>query len=175
MIECVTGRSPPNSVASTGYILAYFDRHAYYRRIHRFSERMRFQNALDWQGGQLSYPGHSGTDFCLFPGTPILTMASGLVTYIHNDLRGGLSIFIDHGGGVGTSYRHCSAVTRSIGQWVDRGDIIALSGVSGIMQVAKWWLPDDIVFVDSIPKTSVGKIDKKVIRAQWESKARSKL
>lgn len=68
-------------------------------------------------------------------------MAGGLVTYIHSDLSGGLSIFIDHGSGVGTSYRHCSAVTRSIGQRVNRGDIIALSGVSGIMRLAKWWLP----------------------------------
>ena len=33
-------------------------------------------------------------------------------------------------------------------------------------RVAKWWLPDDIVVVDEIPKTSVGKFDKKVIRAQ---------
>jgi fatty-acyl-CoA synthase len=28
----------------------------------------------------------------------------------------------------------------------------------------KWWLPDDVVFVDEIPKTSVGKFDKKVLR-----------
>jgi fatty-acyl-CoA synthase len=32
--------------------------------------------------------------------------------------------------------------------------------------VAKWWLPDEIRFVDEIPKTSVGKFDKKVIREQ---------
>jgi fatty-acyl-CoA synthase len=32
--------------------------------------------------------------------------------------------------------------------------------------VAKWWLPDDVIFVDSVPKTSVGKFDKKVLRAQ---------
>ncbi len=31
---------------------------------------------------------------------------------------------------------------------------------------AKWQLPDDVLFVDEIPKTSVGKMDKKVIRAQ---------
>ena len=30
---------------------------------------------------------------------------------------------------------------------------------------AKWWLPDDVIFVDAIPKTSVGKFDKKVMRA----------
>jgi fatty-acyl-CoA synthase len=33
-------------------------------------------------------------------------------------------------------------------------------------RVAKWWLPDDVIVVDEIPKTSVGKFDKKAIRAQ---------
>jgi fatty-acyl-CoA synthase len=30
----------------------------------------------------------------------------------------------------------------------------------------KWWLPDDVVFVAEIPKTSVGKFDKKVLREE---------
>ncbi|GAC1382853.1 MAG: long-chain fatty acid--CoA ligase [Ktedonobacteraceae bacterium] len=34
--------------------------------------------------------------------------------------------------------------------------------------VAKWWLPDDVQFVDAVPKTSVGKFDKKVLRARYE-------
>jgi len=33
---------------------------------------------------------------------------------------------------------------------------------------AKWQLPDEILFVGVIPKTSVGKIDKKVIRAEYK-------
>lgn len=33
-------------------------------------------------------------------------------------------------------------------------------------QVAKWWLPDEVAFVSEIPKTSVGKFDKKVLRAK---------
>jgi fatty-acyl-CoA synthase len=33
-------------------------------------------------------------------------------------------------------------------------------------RVAKWWLPDDLVVVDEVSKTSVGKYDKKAIRAQ---------
>jgi fatty-acyl-CoA synthase len=33
---------------------------------------------------------------------------------------------------------------------------------------AKWWLPDDIVFIDEIPKTSVGKFDKKVLRERFK-------
>jgi fatty-acyl-CoA synthase len=33
-------------------------------------------------------------------------------------------------------------------------------------RVAKWWLPDEFAFIEEIPKTSVGKFDKKVLRAQ---------
>jgi fatty-acyl-CoA synthase len=33
---------------------------------------------------------------------------------------------------------------------------------------AKWQLPDEILFVDDIPKTSVGKLNKKVIRGQYK-------
>ena len=32
-------------------------------------------------------------------------------------------------------------------------------------RVPKWWLPDDVVHLDPIPKTSVGKFDKKALRA----------
>jgi fatty-acyl-CoA synthase len=34
-------------------------------------------------------------------------------------------------------------------------------------RVAKWWLPERWSFIDSVPKTSVGKFDKKVLRAQY--------
>jgi fatty-acyl-CoA synthase len=33
-------------------------------------------------------------------------------------------------------------------------------------RVAKWWLPDEFAFVAEIPKTSVGKFDKKVLRGK---------
>lgn len=36
---------------------------------------------------------------------------------------------------------------------------------------AKWQLPNDILFVEAIPKTSVGKFDKKVIREQYKDYA----
>jgi fatty-acyl-CoA synthase len=35
-------------------------------------------------------------------------------------------------------------------------------------RVAKWWLPDEFAFVEEVPKTSVGKFDKKVLRAHLE-------
>jgi fatty-acyl-CoA synthase len=34
-------------------------------------------------------------------------------------------------------------------------------------RIAKWWMPDDVVFVDEIPLGATGKIDKKVIRQRF--------
>jgi fatty-acyl-CoA synthase len=33
-------------------------------------------------------------------------------------------------------------------------------------RVARWWLPDEFAFIEEVPKTSVGKFDKKVLRAR---------
>ncbi len=35
-------------------------------------------------------------------------------------------------------------------------------------RTAKWTLPDDVVFIEAVPKTSVGKFDKKVLREQYK-------
>ena len=35
-------------------------------------------------------------------------------------------------------------------------------------KVAKWWLPDDVVFVDEIPHTATGKIHKTVLRERFK-------
>jgi len=34
-------------------------------------------------------------------------------------------------------------------------------------RVAKWWLPDDVVFIEAVPKTSVGKFNKRALREQY--------
>ena len=36
-------------------------------------------------------------------------------------------------------------------------------------RVANWWLPDEFAFIDEVPKTSVGKFDKKVLRKRLEA------
>jgi fatty-acyl-CoA synthase len=36
-------------------------------------------------------------------------------------------------------------------------------------KIARWWMPDDVVFVDDIPLGATGKIDKKLIRQRFES------
>ena len=36
-------------------------------------------------------------------------------------------------------------------------------------KVAKWWIPDDVVFVDELPHTATGKLLKTALRKQWEN------
>jgi fatty-acyl-CoA synthase len=38
-------------------------------------------------------------------------------------------------------------------------------------KVADWWIPDDVVCLEALPKTSVGKFDKKTLRARFEDHA----
>ena len=41
-------------------------------------------------------------------------------------------------------------------------------------RVAKWWLPDEFAFIDEVPKTSVGKFDKKVAARAGSRRASSR-
>ena len=59
--------------------------------------------------------------------------------------------------------RPLACVVPVAGETVTKDEIIAfLTG-----RVAKWWLPDDVVMVEEIPKTSVGKFSKKDLRTQF--------
>jgi fatty-acyl-CoA synthase len=64
-------------------------------------------------------------------------------------------------------------------KWVERplACVVARPGVTlearEIMdwlqpRLAKWALPDDVVFIEAVPKTSVGKFDKKVLRERFK-------
>jgi fatty-acyl-CoA synthase len=35
-------------------------------------------------------------------------------------------------------------------------------------KIAKWWMPDDVVFIEEIPHTATGKIQKTTLRAQFK-------
>ena len=51
---------------------------------------------------------------------------------------------------------------ESVGE-ITESDVLAhLEG-----RFARWWLPDGVVFLDEIPKTGVGKYDKKVLRERF--------
>ncbi len=61
------------------------------------------------------------------------------------------------------SERPLACVVCKEGETVTREEIIAFLEP----RVAKWWLPDDVVLVDEIPKTSVGKFSKKDLRDRF--------
>lgn len=56
----------------------------------------------------------------------------------------------------------CVVLKESFNSTVTKDDIIRFLEP----QFAKWWLPDDVLFLDEIPKTSVGKFLKTALREQ---------
>lgn len=75
---------------------------------------------------------HTGIDIVLSRGTPIRAVAPGLVTL--SDWNGGygLTMIIDHGDGYETLYAHNDNLLVRAGAYVMEGQIIALSGNTGL-------------------------------------------
>jgi fatty-acyl-CoA synthase len=65
---------------------------------------------------------------------------------------------------------HPKWTERPLACVVPRDETLTRQEVLEFLQgkVADWWLPDDVVFISEIPKTSVGKFDKKVLRARYQ-------
>lgn len=74
---------------------------------------------------------HSGIDFRGNPGDVVRATAAGRVT--NADYRGGygLMVEIDHGKGLVTRYGHMSAITVSLGQEVQPGEVVGRIGTTG--------------------------------------------
>ena len=64
--------------------------------------------------------------------TEIYAIADGKIISVKNDSGYGLSIKVDHGGGVVSFYAHCSAWKVNLGDTVTAGQVIALSGNTGL-------------------------------------------
>ena len=76
--------------------------------------------------------GHTGMDLAVPTGTPIRAALPGTVTVSKYNAGGyGYYVMIDHGNGLATLYGHCSKLLAKVGQTVEAGDIIALSGSTG--------------------------------------------
>jgi len=62
------------------------------------------------------------------------------------------------------SERPLLIIIRDAGSDIDKEGVLAyLDG-----KIAKWWMPDDVVFVDEIPHTATGKIQKMQLREQFK-------
>ena len=76
---------------------------------------------------------HHGVDYLVPEGTAVFATADGVVKSLsEKNSSHGKAITIDHGNGYETSYSHLLDIRVRKGQKVKRGDIIALSGNSGL-------------------------------------------
>ncbi len=75
---------------------------------------------------------HTGIDIAVPEGTPVRAAASGTVTFAGWHEGFGVLVVIDHGNGYESYYGHLSKLLVSVGQSVSAGDVIALSGNTGL-------------------------------------------
>lgn len=77
--------------------------------------------ARHWQGIFIAAP----------RGQPVQAVARGRVAYADWVRRFGLLLILDHGQGFMSLYAHNQSVHRTLGEWVEAGEVIATSGDSG--------------------------------------------
>jgi murein DD-endopeptidase MepM/ murein hydrolase activator NlpD len=89
-------------------------------------------------GGRRSYNGgpavsyHSGVDYSVGAGTPVLCPARGRVVLADALHVRGNAIIVDHGRGVMSGYWHLSQIHVTEGQMVEPGTVLGLVGSTGL-------------------------------------------
>lgn len=74
---------------------------------------------------------HDGMDLAMGEGTPIAAASGGTVTMAQRYGGYGLTVKVDHGGGIVTLYAHLNQIDVAVGQKVNAGQRIGLSGNTG--------------------------------------------
>lgn len=74
---------------------------------------------------------HSGEDYRAGAGTPVRAVAAGMVALAEEHFFGGKSVFIDHGGGLVSSYLHLARIDVASGEEVEAGTVIGAVGATG--------------------------------------------
>jgi len=75
--------------------------------------------------------GHNGIDFVVKENTPVYCSAGGYVVFANYTVQYGYVIIINHAQGYVSKYKHCSLLVKKEGDFVNQGELIALSGNSG--------------------------------------------
>ncbi|MFS8819298.1 peptidoglycan DD-metalloendopeptidase family protein [Synechococcus sp. W60.1] len=75
---------------------------------------------------------HAGIDFGVPTGTAVRASDRGTVIYAGWYGGYGYTVIVNHGGGITTLYAHNSRVAVGVGQQVQRGQVVAASGSTGL-------------------------------------------
>jgi len=89
----------------------------------------RFGNRTDPFLGRLAL--HAGIDFRARTGTEVHATGAGKVTLAGSNGGYGNMVEVDHGNGLATRYAHLSRVLVKVGDRVETGDAVGLSGTTG--------------------------------------------
>ncbi|MFN2286860.1 MAG: M23 family metallopeptidase [Chromatocurvus sp.] len=116
------------------------------RRVERPEWLLQVDGGFDWPatgrisgvyGSQRFYNGepgspHYGVDVAVPTGTPVVAPAAGIVTLAEDDLfYSGGTVILDHGYQLSSSFLHMSRVLVSVGDELQRGDLIGEVGATG--------------------------------------------
>jgi murein DD-endopeptidase MepM/ murein hydrolase activator NlpD len=74
---------------------------------------------------------HSGVDYAVRSGTPVVALADGTVVVAEDLFFTGNAVFIDHGNGLVGMYFHLSEIKVQAGQDVKKGETLGLVGSTG--------------------------------------------
>ena len=74
---------------------------------------------------------HNGMDFVGYKGEQIISPSKGRVKLAGKLGSYGNTVIIDHGYGITTRYGHLSKIKVKKGDYVEKGDVIAIQGTSG--------------------------------------------
>ena len=111
----------------------------------RLDDRSDFQTSFIWPvvgpisgvfGSQRVYNGvpkrpHYGVDIARETGAKIVAPAAGIITMAEDLYYSGLTIILDHGQGLSSSFLHLSQMTVDVGDTVEQGDVIGEVGATG--------------------------------------------
>ncbi|MGE5752846.1 MAG: M23 family metallopeptidase [Deltaproteobacteria bacterium] len=75
---------------------------------------------------------HTGTDISVPPGSEVKATANGVVSFAGWTENSGIVVVIEHGQGFSTAYAHNGKALVRVGQRIARGEVIAVSGSTGV-------------------------------------------
>ena len=74
---------------------------------------------------------HTGTDYAVSAGKPVMSVGNGKVVMAANHFFSGNSVYVDHGNGLLTEYFHLKSLTVKLNQTVTKGQKIGVVGETG--------------------------------------------
>lgn len=75
---------------------------------------------------------HTGVDLSVPSGSEVKATADGIVSFAGWTENSGIVVVVEHGHGFSTAYAHNRKALARVGQRIARGDVIAMSGSTGV-------------------------------------------